>query len=451
MPNLIAQLTHPEDLPVVGRFVQGIIEDSSGSIHQAEYRFKNKEGQYQWLRCYAVAYKRDSTGQPTHLLGVAYDITKEKDITDALQKSEKQLLEAQAIARIGSYEWNIDADTSVSSPQLRKIFEAESRQNFAEMMDKVHPDDKEKLRVALAASFTTGEFHCEYRYLAPSGEKVIDARGVVSFDESRKPLTLVGTIQDITIRKSVEESLLQKTLELEHSNERLQEFATVASHDLKEPLRKIGMFSNIIMASEWDNLPEKTKGNIQKISDAAARMQQLIEGILSYSAIDAQAEKQSYSLEEALQEAITNLEYRINDTNATVTSDGLPQAVVYPFQMQQLFQNLIANALKFSKKEVPPRIHISHTIVPPEDVKEYHLQPSDRYLQISVTDNGIGFNEAAREKIFGLFQRLHSKAAYEGSGLGLAICRRIVEKHGGVIYATSQEQVGSTFIITLPT
>ncbi|MBD0278676.1 MAG: PAS domain-containing protein, partial [Flavisolibacter sp.] len=448
--DFIPQLTHPEDIPVVVAFVQAVVEDKEGKSHHADYRLRNKQGDYHWMRCYATVYRRDDTGQPIQILGAAYDIAGEKEMAQTLLKREKQLLEAQSIGQIGSFEWDIVNDVSVSTPELRKIFESDYRQSLEELLHKVHPDDREKVKAALSEAFVTGNYQCEYRYMAESGEKVLDSRGVVSFDEEKKPLTLIGTIQDITERKRIEESLIRKSLELQQSNIQLQEFASVASHDLKEPLRKIAMYSNIIISTEWDALSEKAKVNLQKITDASLRMQQLIEGVLSYSSLNNQFKQEYYSLEQLLQEAIGNLEYRIKDTNALITSDGLPNAVVAPLQMQQLFQNLISNAIKFIKKGEQPHINITHCIVPAEKIKTNPPQSSKQYLQINISDNGIGFSSEFVDKIFGLFQRLHSKSEYEGSGLGLAICRKIVENHGGSIYASSEEGVGSTFTIVLP-
>jgi light-regulated signal transduction histidine kinase (bacteriophytochrome) len=219
---------------------------------------------------------------------------------------------------------------------------------------------------------------------------------------------------------------------------------------MKEPLRKIAMFSDLIITTDWDELSEKTKTNLQKITDASKRMQQLIEGILSYSSLNISAVKENYSLEEALKEAINNLEFKIKETSAVIESDSLPTANVVPFQMQQLFQNLLANALKFAKKNVQPKIAVTHTIVPKSNIASKNLQPADHYLEIKISDNGIGFSNDVAERIFGLFQRLHSKSAYEGSGLGLAICKRIAEYHGGTITASSKENTGSTFIVLLP-
>lgn len=450
LPNLISQIIHPDDVSIVTELIQNASNDTEGKTLVADYRVKTKDNSYQWMRVYAVVYMRDDKGAAEQLLGVCYNVTKEKEIARALQRSETLLLGAQSIAKLGSYEWDIINDTSVSTPELRKIFEVDHRMGVQEMMERVHEDDKAKVAASIADAMRTGTMDCEYRYQAKSGEKVIDGKAIVQYDKSGRPNYLIGTVQDVTERKRMEEQLIFKSLELERSNEQLQQFASVASHDLKEPLRKMIMFSDMIVTSEWDDLSEKTKNSLQRIIEASRRMMQLIEGILSYSTFSHQTKKENYSLNEAVKEAVNNLEYRISETKAIIEHEQLPELEAVPFQMQQLFQNLIANAIKFSKKEVSPHIRIAYQVIPRSEMTNVHLQLAQDYLKIEVKDNGIGFSSEVSDKIFGLFQRLHSKSAYEGTGLGLAICRKIVENHGGIIYASAKEGEGATFTIVLP-
>jgi PAS domain S-box-containing protein len=285
----------------------------------------------------------------------------------------------------------------------------------------------------------------DYRLRGKSGDyRWMRCYAVVSKrNEAGEPLIVLGTMYDVSREKEM-------AIELQRSIEQLQEFAAIASHDLKEPLRKIGLFANIIMTTDWDKLPEGTRINLQKISEEALRMQKLIEGVLSYSAINAQVQKQTVSLEALLQEAISNLEYTITETGAVIQSDGLPEASVVPLQVLQLFQNLLSNSLKFSRKLVPPRIQVTHAVVSADRSQTEKLSTADKYLQLQFTDNGIGFNPEAAEKIFGLFQRLHNRSDFEGSGLGLAICKRIVENHGGSITAASEQGKGAVFTVLLP-
>jgi PAS domain S-box-containing protein len=448
--DLIAALTHPDDMEGVSSFLISLVEDKEANTHVADYRFRNKSGNYIWLRCYAVVYKRDEAGRATQILGTSFEITREKETAKALARREQQLLEAQSISKIGSYEWDLLTDTSTHSPELAKIFENHTGVGIDRWMEKVHPDDVEKIQTAIAESFKTGTFTSEFRYEGEKQEKVILSKGSVVFDKEKKPVTLIGTVQDITERKRIEEDLITNSMELQRSNTQLEEFAFVASHDLKEPLRKISMYSNIILRSEWDKLPEKTKINIEKISDASERMQKLIEGILSYSLLEKQSYKEKQSLDKLLKEAIQNLDYKIQETKAVIRFEPLPEAYVIPYQVQQLFQNLIGNALKFCSKNQPAEVVISHTILPAHKVNSKELRTPGCYIQIDVTDNGIGFDNESAQKIFGLFKRLHTRAEYEGSGLGLAICKKIVENHGGLITAHSQTGIGSTFTVILP-
>ncbi len=288
-------------------------------------------------------------------------------------------------------------------------------------------------------------FTADYRLRIKSGDyRWMRCYAVVSKrNEAGDPLLLLGTAYDVSREKEM-------ALELQRSVEQLQEFAAIASHDLKEPLRKIGLFTSVIMTTDWDKLPDGTKTHLQKISDEALRMQKLIEGVLSYSAINAEVHKQTVSLEALLKEAMTYLEYPIAETNAVIDSDGLPLANVVPLQILQLFQNLLSNSLKFSRKLVPPRIRVTHSIVAARELKDERLAGANHYLQLQFADNGIGFDQEASEKIFGLFQRLHNRSDFEGSGIGLAICKRIVESHGGAISAVSAQGKGAVFTVLLP-
>jgi light-regulated signal transduction histidine kinase (bacteriophytochrome) len=253
-------------------------------------------------------------------------------------------------------------------------------------------------------------------------------------------------VQDITTIKRIEEELKQKTIELEKSNESLQQFAAIASHDLKEPVRKISIFASKVLKAEKDKLTEGSYTSLSKIFDSTARMQRMIDDILQFSFMDANEQKRTTDLEEVLSEIKELLSETISNKKAEIISDGLPEAYVIAPQISQLFQNLIANALKFSKEGEQPIITITHTIF----VDKPSASSIAKRLEICIADNGIGFDDRDSEKIFGLFYRLHNKSKFEGSGLGLSICKKIVEKHLGTITAKSKIGEGSKFIIQLP-
>ncbi len=245
--------------------------------------------------------------------------------------------------------------------------------------------------------------------------------------------------QEILERRSAEERLQIYTAELERSNRELQNFAYVSSHDLQEPLRKIQMFSDRLAANYVDVLDERGQDYLARMQNAAMRMQTLIVDLLAFSRVLTHVDPfVGVNLTQTAQQVLEDLSVSMEAVNGRVHLSPLPTIQADPTQMQQLFQNLLSNALKYHKPDVPPVIHV------------FGEKVADSCCRIMVQDNGIGFDEKYLDRIFTMFQRLHGRAEYEGTGIGLAICRLIVERHGGSITATSQPGQGATFIITLP-
>ncbi|TKB25899.1 HAMP domain-containing protein [Desulfopila sp. IMCC35006] len=238
-----------------------------------------------------------------------------------------------------------------------------------------------------------------------------------------------------------EKELALRTRKLEASNRELQQFSYIASHDLQEPLRKITAFGDRLVAHAGETLDEKSKDYLKRMQSAASRMKQLIEDLLNYSRVSTQPNPfEIVSFEKLIEETIAILEHRIAETGGQIEIEGkLPAVHGDRFQLQQLIQNLLANALKYHQPDLPPKIVISGRT------------PAGSLTEIKITDNGIGFNEKYLDRIFIPFQRLHTRDEYEGTGIGLAISQKIVQRHGGTITAKSRPGTGSTFIITLPT
>ena len=445
--SFLLQLIHPRDLESLIDHMQRILRENSNESTQVEFRFKHKDGTYRWLRTYEVIFSRDANGKPEYILGKTFEITKEKETAIALQKRERELLEAQSLAHIGNYEWNIAEQRSNSSEEVMRIFELKKHQAYDEFIAHVHPEDVEKVKDAIAQSFITGRYDCEYRYAKNGKEKVIWSLGRVEF-RNEEPYRMVGTVQDITEIKRMERQLIQKSAELAQSNESLRQFAFVASHDMKEPLRKIMMFSDLVLSNESDKLSPKSVGYLQKMQSAGKNLYLMVEDILAYSLLEVKDEKELVSLESVLAQVLETLEETVREKNAVITYDNLPEANIIASQFRQLFQNLLMNSLKFHRSAVPPQIHISAIFTFEPSLKT--TVQSSRYLELIISDNGIGFPQAMSEKIFELFSRLHSKAEYEGTGLGLSISRRIVENHDGVITASSDNGYGATFTIVIP-
>jgi len=232
--------------------------------------------------------------------------------------------------------------------------------------------------------------------------------------------------------------------ELERSNRELQDFTFVATHDLQEPLRKIQTFSERVRNESGVGLNERSLDFLDRVMNAAKRMHSLMEALLDYSCVSkSQDPYQPTDLTRVAREVMEDLSVRVIETNGRVDIGNLPTIEADPTQMRQLFQNLMSNALKYHRPGVPPHIQVrSRQVHDPDNSREL--------CEISVADNGIGFDEQYLEKIFTPFQRLHGRKEYEGAGIGLTICRRIAERHGGAITAMSRQGKGSTFIITLP-
>jgi PAS domain S-box-containing protein len=269
-------------------------------------------------------------------------------------------------------------------------------------------------------------------------------------DRVDQPAGAVIVIRDVSAARSSQQQLRVVSDELERSNRELQDFATIASHDLQEPLRKIRAFGDRLAEHSAGVLDEDAADYLRRMTNAAGRMQTLIKDLLEYSQVTLRPEPpRPVDLGVVVSEVLGDLEERIRLTNGTVRVGPLPTILGSPFQMRQLFQNLIANALKFHPDGVAPDVQVA--AVAHGDLRRPKGR-ADRepVWQISVRDNGIGFEEKHAERIFAPFQRLHGRQAYEGTGMGLAICRRIAAQHGGTITAHSTPGAGAAFVITLP-
>ena len=233
-------------------------------------------------------------------------------------------------------------------------------------------------------------------------------------------------------------TLERRAAELARSNEELDQFASIASHDLQEPLRKVRTFTEQLVVIEGDHLSETGRDYLQRTNAAAERMQRLIEDLLRFSRVTTQGHPfQPVNLGEITRQVLIDLEAQVEDTNAVVHVGTLPTINADELQIRQLVQNLVSNALKFHREGVPPEVEIDATV-------------ADGWVKLSIQDNGIGFDPRYNQRIFRVFERLHGRTEYPGTGIGLALCRKIAERHGGQIVAESQSDVGSTFIVTLP-
>jgi two-component system CheB/CheR fusion protein len=292
-----------------------------------------------------------------------------------------------------------------------------------------------------------------YRWVANSGVPRYTPEGLFE--------GYIGSCMDIQATKLAHEEMERIVAErtrdlqeandqLEKSNEQLEQFAYVSSHDLQEPLRKIQTFSDLVL-QKIDEPGSNVKLYVQKVISSAGRMSVLIEDLLNFARINKTDEKfEMVDLNKVLENVVNDFEVLINQKHATITKTLMPRVKAIPIQMNQLFFNLIGNALKFSDEN--PVIDISARQLPREELKAYPLlQNSSRnYVELTFKDDGIGFDQAYADQIFTIFQRLNDKQKYAGTGIGLAICKKIVENHNGVIKAEGKRGIGAKFTIVLP-
>ena len=326
--------------------------------------------------------------------------------------------------------------------------------------DLIHHDDLGAIRESSEA-LARGEidmFQIEYRCRHKNGSwRYLEGIARKYDDETIDLHGIIVNSRDITDRKTAEKQLRSYNFKLEQSNRELQEFAYVASHDLQEPLRKVQAFGDRLEKKCADALTDEGRDYVSRMKNAAGRMQNLINDLLTFSRVATKTQPfQPVNLKRIAEEVASDLEVRIEQTRGRVEIGELPVLEADSVQMRQLFQNLIGNALKFHRTDEEPVVKIYAEPISPNGAsvqiggEEVQIGENDNFRRIVVEDNGIGFDEKYLDRIFTVFQRLHGRMEYEGSGIGLAVCRKIVERHGGQITATSKPGAGARFYIDLP-
>lgn len=373
-----------------------------------------------------------------------HEIARRQRVEEELRASKERLDLALCSSGVGTWDWMIDQNAIVWDDYIHPLFGMRPGTfpgKYEAFLATLHPNDRDRVTQEVArAIHEDAEYDTEFRVVWPDASvHVLGARGKVYKDREGHPVRMTGVCWDITARRQAEEDLRRLAAELARSNAELEQFAYIASHDLQEPLRKIQAFGDLLAQVASPALDDKARLYLERMQDAACRMQGLINDLLTFSRVTSQARTMvEIDLGQVAREVLSDLEGRLHATRGRVEIGALPRLESDPLQMRQLLQNLIGNALKFHRPGVPPAVVLASQ------------PPSNGCVEIEVRDNGIGFEEKYLDRIFTPFQRLHGRGQYEGTGMGLAICRKIVERHGGAITARSTPGQGSTFIVTLP-
>ncbi len=380
-----------------------------------------------------------------------------KEYYSKLEQANIMLTEAEKLASMGSWEWDIETGKVIWSDGVYKVYQLSPDHflpSYESFINIITEDDKETVLKTIEEAQRDGKsYHIEFRENSSGLNKTIYAVGVARFSPDGRITSYFGIIVDITQQRNYEKQLEEFNTALKKSNEELEQFAYVASHDLQEPLRKIRSFGDRFMSKYGQDGEFTGRDYILKMMDGAERMQILIQDLLAFSRVSRDAgDKIKVDLNETVKSIIEDLQLSISESNANIEIDKLPKLTsASPVQMQQLFLNLISNAIKFRKEDVPPQIHISCKTVKASAINQLETinSVSKNFYEISIRDNGIGFDEKYLDKIFTIFQRLHGRSEYKGTGIGLALCKKICYNHGGYITARSNGS-GANFLIYLP-
>ena len=392
---------------------------------------------------------------------MATELTDQVSARKKIEEAEERMRLSLEAAGLGSFDANLVTGEVVTSARFDVIFGASQSVTHQQYVQSLHPDDLPLRDKAYRQAFQTGLLEYEVRVIWPADGSIHWVRvwGNVYFDEARKPVRLQGVVQDITAQKEFAEELgrqvRERTLaleiknkELERSNANLEEFAHAASHDLKEPIRKIHYFTSRLKDRLANRLDEEEAALFAPIERSTERMSELIDDLLLYSHVSQRPhKKESVDLNIKLQRVLEDLELDIQQKGAIVQAGPLPTINGYRRQLQQLFHNLITNALKYSKADRAPRIDIVSSQV---SAHTAGLPGGTTYHLIEFRDHGIGFEQEYAEKIFHMFTRLHGKNDYSGTGVGLSIAKKVVENHGGYISAAGTPGEGAVFKVYLP-
>lgn len=384
------------------------------------------------------------------------DVKKLNVVNNNLNFSKQLIDQAEIIGKYSSWIWNLNTDKMTFSDNQYRLFGFEPQSFIASnevILTIIHPDDLVMIEQVIEDIINEKEVpYVEFRVNRKDNGETRHLKSIMKLIiDNFGNKNIIGTNFDITEEYFANLKIEDRNLELERSNKELASFNHVASHDLQEPLRKIQTFISRFSEDDKLKLSDNGRNYITKIEDSASRMRILIDDLLLFSRTN-KSEKifEKADLNFILENSKQELSQIITDKNAVIKSEKLPFTNVIPFQMQQLFTNLIGNSLKYSNPSRPLEISINCTTDRAENFPELNLKSKDKFYKITFKDNGLGFDQEQAEKIFILFNRLHPNNEFPGTGIGLTICKKIAENHKGFLLAEGEINQGANFNLFLP-
>lgn len=430
--------------------------------YDLNYKIFDRNGRVKDVREKAKVFRNDKD-ELLRVIGSTIDITEQTQLYRDLAAYKAMKQENEEFLDYGT--WEVDARTGnfFWSDGMYRLFgyDPETDKNkvvisealYQKHMNEEHFEkNKSFIDAVIAREETPENFVAEYEIKTNDGSvKRIETSGKLIYDNEGQWIKTIGTSRDITRLRLYQLNLEEKIKDLDRSNKELEEFAYVASHDMNEPLRKITTFIERLESKYKSELGSDGKLYLSRISASVENMRHLIDTLLEFSRTTRSNQPfVQVDLNGILKEVQTDLELKIEETATTVQWEHLPVIEAIPSQIKQLFDNLLSNSIKFRKTGTRPHINIRCLRLSRRQKEQYHLDTGNTWFKIEFADNGIGFEPEYKERIFQIFQRLHGKTEYPGSGIGLAICKKIIDQHKGLIYATGEPDNGATFTIILP-
>ncbi|MEM1135117.1 MAG: PAS domain-containing protein [Bacteroidota bacterium] len=441
IPNSWQQAIHPEDLKMVMTIYQKHIDSKGIHPYHFEARYFHKNGSIVWIFCQGKVIEWDELGKPVRMVGSHIDITHSKQVETKLNLSNEILELTNQLASVGGWRYSI---------QNQELFWTSVTKQIHQVTSNYKPDiltaidfykqgfSRNRIQEVISKAIKKGEtFSEELEIITAKRNHVwVRAIGKPHFKDGICEY-LYGTFQDITVERNKRDKLQEDIDELEllQASENAQ-MVYAASHDLKEPLRTIHNYAELLQEDYANCLPAEAQGYLSSLMNSSVRMQNLITGLLGYSRIDNFKNKTLVDSQKILSETLEDLFTIVTESNAIVTHSVMPVFRANATGLKQLFLNLISNAIKYRNEEKTLRINIK-------------VEEEKNFWKFSVKDNGIGIAKKHFRDVFLIFKRLHNRHKYEGAGIGLAICKKIVLHHQGKIWVDSEEDKGSTFYFTL--